>query len=102
MIVRMWRTAIDPAHRREFEHIEEEHLARLLEKQSGFGGVLFLARDDEATVLTLWESRDAADAFNGSVAAQQLTEEVRAKGFFHGEPRVEVFEVIGGSFNTHA
>ena len=98
MIVRLWRAQIDPARRSEFQHLEEEHLAPLLEKQPGFGGVLFLRQDEELTVLTLWDSRQSADEFNGSQAVLELTDQVRSRGFLLSEPRIEVFDITAGSF----
>ena|SRR5438270_13701608 len=98
MIVRLWRAQIDPARRSEFQHLEEEHLVPLLEQQPGFGGVLFLSQDKELTVLTLWDTRASADAFNSGAAASELTQQVRDHGFLLSEPRVEVFDITAGSF----
>lgn len=98
MIVRLWRAHIESARRSEFQQLEEERLAPLLETQAGFGGVLFLRQDGELTVMTLWDSRESADAFNASDAVVELTREVRNAGYLLSEPRVEVFDITAGSF----
>ena len=98
MIVRLWRASVVEAHRKDFERIEEERLAPLLEQQAGFGGVLFLRQNEELTVMTLWDSRESAEKFNDSDAAVELTREVRERGYLICEPRVEVFEIHAGSF----
>ncbi|HEY0566388.1 MAG TPA: antibiotic biosynthesis monooxygenase [Terriglobales bacterium] len=98
MIVRLWRAQVSATHRKEFEHIAEQHLATLLEKQPGFGGVLFLHQEDEATILSMWTDRHSAEEFQGMPDVQRLASEVRDRGIVQGEPRVEIFEVSGGSF----
>jgi heme-degrading monooxygenase HmoA len=86
--------------RKEFEHIGEQHLTPLLESREGFGGVLFLYGGEEATVMTLWTNAAAADEFNESAEASKLGQQVRESGILRGEPRVEVLEVVGGSFKS--
>ena len=98
MIVRLWRAQISSSNRQEFEHIGEHHLAPLLERQDGFGGVLFLFKEDEATLMSMWRDREAAERFAACTEAQELAAKVRERGLIQGEPRVEIFEVAGGSF----
>lgn len=98
MVVRMWRAQVGPAQREEFRHIEEQHIAPLLERQQGFGGVLFLYQEDEIVLLTMWRDRECAEEFATLREVQELAEQVRERGIIQGEPRVEVFEVSGGSF----
>ncbi len=63
MIARLWRAQIDVTRREEFEQIGESELLPLLERFPGFGGVLFLAREPEAALLTLWSDEQSADYF---------------------------------------
>ena len=98
MIVRLWRVQISAAHRPEFEHIGEEHVAPLLELQEGFGGCLFLFQENEATLMTMWRDRAAAEQFSESPEALELGAQIRDRGLLRGEPRIEIFDVAGGSF----
>ena len=98
MIVRLWRARYDVARRKEIEHIEESHLVAMLEKQAGFGGVLFLFRDGEMAIFSMWRDRASADAFSQDTDVQILARQLRENGMITSEPSVDIFDVSGGSF----
>jgi hypothetical protein len=99
VIVRLWRAQVPAPQRQNLSYLEDR-LAPLLEQHPGFGGVLFLFRDDEATVLSLWNDRASAESFNQLPEVVALSEQVRERGLIVGEPRIEVFDVIGGHFKN--
>lgn len=100
MIARLWRAQIDVTRRDEFEQIGEAELVPLLEQYPGFGGVLFLSHEPEAVLLTLWKDQRSAEHFSQADEVQRLAQHVREKGIVRGEPTIEVFDILGGSFAT--
>lgn len=101
MIARLWRAQIDGTRRAEFEQIGETELVPLLEQCPGFGGVLFLSREPEAALLTLWKDEQSASYFAQGKEVQRLALQLREKGIVHGDPEVEVFAIRGGSFSSN-
>ena len=100
MIVRLWRARYDVARRDEIEHIEETHLVPMLEQQDGFGGVLFLFRDGEMALFSMWRDRTCADDFADNPDLQALARRLRENGTITSEPSVEIFDISGGSFGA--
>lgn len=101
MIARLWRAQIEATRRDDFERIGETELLPLLEQCPGFGGVLFLSREPEAALLTLWKDEQSASHFAQAEEVQRLTEHLRERGIVRGEPNVEIFEIHGGSFSSN-
>jgi len=103
MILRIWRAALDPAHREAYRRFERERCLPMLRKQAEFLGGLFLRRDgDRAVSLTLWEDRGAVEALESSPSYRQTVLELAEGHLLLGEPSVEVLEVVGGDLRPEA
>jgi heme-degrading monooxygenase HmoA len=67
VILRVWRTRINPARIDEYRRFETERFLPMLHKQSGFLAVLFLRQaEDHAASLIIWEDRGAVEAVKSS------------------------------------
>ncbi len=95
MIVRMWRTAIDPNRRDEYADFEQEHSLPMFRQQAGFLGVLFLRTDEGAAALSFWESRQHVEHLSVSASYRATVERLESTGLLRGEQTLEVFEAEG-------
>jgi heme-degrading monooxygenase HmoA len=96
MILRIWRTEIDPARASDYVEFARRHSLPMFRSQPGFKGVFFTAREEERAVITLWENIDALAALNASETYGHTVAAIEAAGFLRGEPTVEVLEIDDG------
>ena len=72
MILRIWRTKIDPARLEAYRRFERERCLPMLHKQPGLLGVLFLRQaEDQAASITIWEDMGAVAALESSPSYQR-------------------------------
>ena len=103
MILRIWRTRLDPARMEEYRRFEAERCLPMLRKQAGFFGVLFLREAGGGAVsITIWEDRGTVDALESSPSYRKTTQELANSGLLGGEQSVEVLEVEGGDLRPEA
>lgn len=102
MIVRLWRTCIDPARRADYERFERTTVLEMFRKQSGFLGMLFLRAGSECQTLTLWTDAAAVAALTASVSYQETVDCLLQQGLLRGEPTVEIFTGVGGTLDPVA
>ncbi len=103
MILRIWRAALDPAHREAYRRFERERCLPMLRKQAGFlGGLFGQGEGDRAASLTLWEDRGAVEALESSPSYRQTELELAEGHLLLGEPSVEIAEVVGGDLRSEA
>jgi heme-degrading monooxygenase HmoA len=97
VIVRIWRTRIDPARSEEYERFAGERSLPMFRRQAGFRGVLFASGDEsERVVLTFWENVGAVDELGRSPTYRETVDALLASGILTGEQTVEVLDVHGG------
>ena|SRR5215217_5398797 len=95
MIVRIWRTEIDPARADDYLRFARSKSLPMFREQRGFAGVLFAATETQRAVITLWRDLTAVDALDDSPTYKATTEEIEATGFLRGQSTVEVLELEG-------
>lgn len=93
MIVRLWRTCIDPARLSDYERFERTTALEMFRKQPGFLGMLFLRAGTDAT---------AVAALTASVSYKETVDCLLNQGLLRGEPTVEIFTGVGGTLDPVA
>jgi heme-degrading monooxygenase HmoA len=93
LIVRIWRTEVDPARALEYREFARSRSLPMFRKQAGFRGVLFSAAGAARVVITLWDDAEAVAALDTSDTYAETVAEIVATGFLRGESTVEVLEV---------
>jgi heme-degrading monooxygenase HmoA len=97
VIVRIWRTGIDPARAEDYERFAGERSLPMFRRQAGFRGVLFASGDEtERVVLSFWENEGAVEELGRSPTYRETVEALLATGILAGEQTVEVLDVDGG------
>jgi heme-degrading monooxygenase HmoA len=100
MIVRIWRTRVDPTRLEEYEVFAERHSLPMFRAQRGFLGVLFAGVGSERAVISLWEDAGAVTALDSSPSYRETVARISATGFLAGSASVEVFAVHGGDLSA--
>jgi heme-degrading monooxygenase HmoA len=97
VIVRIWRTGIDPARAGEYERFAEERSLPMFRDQRGYKGVLFTtAPDGGRAVISFWQDQHAVDALDSSESYRETASALDATGILQGEQTVELLTVHGG------
>jgi heme-degrading monooxygenase HmoA len=97
VIVRIWRTRIDPARSEEYESFASERSLPMFRSQPGFRGVLFASGDEtERAVVSFWENTGAVEELGRSPTYRETVDALLASGILTGEQTVEVLDVHGG------
>ena len=103
VILRVWRTKIDPARLEAYRRFERERCLPMLHKQPGLLGVLFLREaEDQAASITIWEDRGTVEALESSPSYRKTVRELAVSGLLVREQSVEIFEVAGGALRLEA
>ena len=78
----------------------EEHVLPLLQKQPGFQDEIVLENEGiHVTAISLWDSKDHADAYDKSAYPQVLTS---LEKVLDGQPKVRVVTVVHSTVHQHA
>jgi heme-degrading monooxygenase HmoA len=97
VIVRIWRTGIDPTRADEYERFAEERSLPMFRAQPGFRGVLFTtAGDGSRAVISFWEDEAAVELLDRSQSYSETAAILGSTGILRGEQSVEVLDVSGG------
>jgi heme-degrading monooxygenase HmoA len=97
VIVRIWRTGIDPARADEYERFAQERSLPMFRAQPGFRGVLFTtAADGDRAVISFWEDEQAVELLDRSESYRETASALGSSGILRGEQSVEVLDVGGG------
>jgi heme-degrading monooxygenase HmoA len=96
MIVRIWRTGVDPDRVAEYRMFAEQRSLPMFRSQTGFLGVLFVEAESDVAVISFWQDRDSAEALERSATYKDTVTRILAAGFLSGEQSVASFEVAGG------
>jgi heme-degrading monooxygenase HmoA len=100
-VLRIWRTGIDESRAGEYREFARRDSVPMFSSQPGFLGVFFAAAPRERAVVTLWESRAAAEALEASHSYRRTVAAIETAGFLDGESHVELFELHGAFVGEH-
>ncbi len=102
MLLRIWRTGVDPARWPEYEHFEQEDSLPMFRQQPGCRGVLFVRAGDAkgAAACSFWDDQQAIEQLRNSPTYQGTVARLLATGLLTGEQSVEVYQVAGGGLDT--
>lgn len=102
MLLRIWRTGVDPKRWSEYQRFEREHSLPMFRAQPGCCGVLFVRMADGsgAAACSFWDDQDAINRLATSPTYQATMRRIIASGFLTGSQSVEVFEVVTGALST--
>jgi heme-degrading monooxygenase HmoA len=89
VIVRIWRTRLDPTRLKEYEVFAERHSLPMLGAQRGFLGVLFAGVGSERAVISLWEDAEAVAALDLPPTYRDTVARISATGFLVGSASVK-------------
>lgn len=81
---------------RDFSHTFEKEIIPMLRKQAGFRDEIALVSDDSSyvTAISLWDSKEQADAYNTSTYPAVLK---TLEKYLDGQPKVRVSSVISST-----
>jgi heme-degrading monooxygenase HmoA len=97
VIVRIWRTGIDPTRAGEYERFAEERSLPMFRAQPGFRGVLFTtAADGGRAVVSFWETERAVELLDRSESYRETASALGSSGILRGQQTVEVLIAHGG------
>ena len=102
MIVRIWRTKIDPTRAGEYEAFARDQSLPMFRQQSGFLGVLFVGSDGRRAVATLWEDADSIERLSRSTTHQATVSRLAETGLLRGQQSVEVLTEHGDPLHVEA
>ncbi|MFN8377019.1 MAG: antibiotic biosynthesis monooxygenase [Anaerolineae bacterium] len=100
MIVRIWRTEVNPSRMAEFEEFERQHSMPMFRHQSGCLGVFFVRTPHDCAVISLWRDMASVEHLNHSPSYTQTVQRLLGTGMLHGKQVVEVFDVQNGFVDT--
>lgn len=96
MIVRLWRTVVQPSRMAEYEENEQHRSIPMFKRQEGCLGVLFLCSDEECFALSFWRDMASVEKLKTSKSYLEASAFYSNSGMLVGEPSLRVFEVKGG------
>jgi heme-degrading monooxygenase HmoA len=84
----------------EYTRVFERDVLPLLRKQNGFKDEITLAGPGgvDVTAISIWESKNDADAYNTNTYPQVLKTLAR---FIEGTPQVHTFDVVTSTLHKH-
>lgn len=99
MLLRIWRTGVDPHRWSEYARFEREHSLPMFRQQPGCRGVLFVRSSEGsgAAACSFWDDQEAIDQLAKSPTYQATVGRLRGTGLLTGTQSVEVFKVAGGA-----
>ena len=96
MILRIWRTRVDPKRATEYERFAEQHSLPMFKAQDGFLGVLFTRSGVNCVVASFWIDDVAVARLGDSLSYRQTVTRIEVAGFLVGASSVESYTVHGG------
>ena len=96
MLVRIWRTRVDPAREAEYVGFAQEYSLAMFRQQPGCLGVLFLNAPPDWGALSYWQNDAALAALDTSPTYLETVRRLDETGLLVGPSSVEVFAVHGG------
>jgi heme-degrading monooxygenase HmoA len=96
MLVRIWRTGVDPERVADYERFARERSLPMFRRRPGCLGVLFSRYDRGAAVVSFWQDAAAIQRLDSDPEYAETVEAILATGLLTGAQTVEVLTVTGG------
>ena len=96
MLVRIWRTQVDPFREAEYVAFTQDYSLPMFRQQPGCFGVLFLNAPPDWGALSYWQTDAALAALATSPIYLKTVRQLDETGLLIGPSSVEVFAVHGG------
>lgn len=102
MLLRIWRTGVDPNRWDEYARFEREHSAPMFRQQPGCRGVLFLRLDGDAgaAACSFWDRLKSIEALATSPSYRATVARLASTALLTGEQSVEVFAIASGALDA--
>ena len=102
MLLRLWRTGVDPQRWPEYARFEREHSLPMFCEQAGCYGVVFVRTSDGsgAAAWTFWQDWGAIERLAQSRTYQATVTRLLDTGLLTGSQSVEVFDVATGALDA--
>lgn len=97
MIVRIWRTQFDAAHKQKLITYANEVSLPVLSSREGIRSVLFFSHNDQWITMTLWDTRDDIEKLGDDPDYKRIVEGILELDVLGKEQSVEIFEYEGGT-----
>lgn len=95
MLLRIWRTGVDPARWDEYGQFEREYSAPMFREQPGCLGVFFVRLSaSEAAACTIWRIQADIDRLPTDRRYQATVARLEATGLLTGSQQVEVAPIV--------
>jgi heme-degrading monooxygenase HmoA len=96
VIVRIWRTEIDPVRARDYEAFVRERSQPMFRAQPGFLGVFYTLAGSERAVVTLWSDSSSVASLATSPTYARTVAAIEESGMLVGNQTTDVFESTYG------
>jgi len=96
MLIRIWRTRVDPAREEEYIRFTEEYSRPMFQQQPGCLTAVFFNRPPHFGALSYWTDDAALEAFLKSPIYRDTVRRLEETGLLTGRSKSEVFAVHGG------
>lgn len=93
MLMRIWKTTVDPLRVAEYEQFAREISLPMFRQQKGFRGVMMGRDQSDCIVTTLWDDAAAIAALDTSASYKSTVAHIIAEGFLGDDQSVSVFSV---------
>ena len=93
VVVRVWRTGIDPSRAAEYERFARERSLPMFRRQPGFCGVMFAGDEGTRAVLTFWASAAEAISLSDSDDYRETVAGIKGTGVLRFPQSVELLPV---------
>jgi heme-degrading monooxygenase HmoA len=93
MIVRIWRTELEPGAAADYDAFARTRSLPMFERHAGFAAVLFAREGSTAAVITLWQERCDIVNLERSPLYLDTVRALEATGLLRGSSRVETIEL---------
>ena len=104
MLLRIWRTGVDPTRWQEYARFEREHSLPMFRQQGGCRGVLFVRSADGygAAACSFWDDKTSIERLHASPTYAATVARLMATGLLTGEQSVVLYEIAGGGLDALA
>jgi heme-degrading monooxygenase HmoA len=96
VIVRSWRTQVDPERIAEYEQFAQTISLPMFRQQEGCLGVFFFHLQNMCEVLTLWDNMASVEKLARSRTYGETVERLNATGMLWGKQSLLYYESHGG------
>ncbi len=93
MVIRIWKTRVNPERLHEYEEFEESSSSPMFLQQPGFLACFFVRSDEDCAAITLWEDEESVEALATSTSYLETASRLEQTQMLIGEQTVRRFRV---------